>query len=112
MTVLVLSLIFSIFLNIFLIWYGYKVLAKLLYTSDNLGDLYIAFRVFEKFCDSLYNMDVFYGEPVIQELISKIKFIRKELEKFEDIYDLTLDMESLEEELDSDEVEEEARQEA
>jgi hypothetical protein len=112
MTLLILTLIFSILLNGFFIWYGIKMLSKLLYTADNLGDLYAVFRVYEKFCDSLYEMDMFYGEPTIEELIRKTKVVRAEIERFEEIYSLTSDMDSLEEELANDTYEEETRQEA
>ena len=90
----------SVILNIFLIWYVYKLLAKLLYTSDNLGDLYVVFRIYEDFIGSLYSMEMFYGEPYLEELMRKTKFVREELEKFEDIYGLTTDVERLEEDLD------------
>ena len=33
----------STILNGILIWYVYKIISKLLYTADNLGDLYIVF---------------------------------------------------------------------
>ena len=99
MTYLILGLIISVILNIILTWYVFKVLAKLLYTSDNLGDLYITFRLFEDFTTSLYQMDAFHGEPVIQELVGKIKIVREELEKFEEIYSLTTEIDLLEEDL-------------
>jgi len=102
MTYLILGLILSVVLNILLIWYVYKVLAKLLYTSDNLGDLYVVFRVFEEFTSSLYAMDMYHGEPILEELVIKTKFVREELRKFEDIYSLTTDVERLEEDLEDD----------
>jgi len=94
--------IFSILLNIFLTWYLYKVLGKLLYTADNLGDLYVVFRIYDDFVTSLYGMDMFYGEPMLQELVIKTKFVLEEIEKFEDIYGLTTDIERLEEDLHDD----------
>ena len=74
-----------------------KILSKLLYTSDNLGDLYISFRSYEQYVDELFQMDMFYGEPVIEGLIDKIKMVRQELEKFEEIYNLTTEIEYVEE---------------
>jgi hypothetical protein len=109
MTIWIIIFVLSVLLNITLAWYVYKVLAKLLYTADNLGDLYVAFRMYERFCDSLYEMDMFYGEPVIKELIDKTKLVREELQRFEDIYGLTTDAELLEEEMADDEAQEEAR---
>lgn len=99
---LIIGLILSVILNILLVWYVYKVLAKLLYTSDNLGDLYMVFRTYETFVTSMYGMDMFYGEPIIQELVIKTKFVREELEKFEEIYGLTTDVEAIEEAIGED----------
>jgi len=99
---IILALAISVILNIFLVWYLAKVLSKLLYTSDNIGDLYITFRMFEDFVSSLYDMQMFYGEPIIEELIVKTRLVTEELETFEEIYSLTTDIEPLEEELKHD----------
>ena len=113
-TALVVIAALSVPLNVLLIWYLSKVLAKLLYTADNLGDLYLVFRVYEKFVNDLYEMDMFYGEPILEELIGKTKIVREELERFEEIYTLTTDVEGLNEEglMDEYSYQEEARQEA
>ena len=102
MTGLILGLIVSVAINLFLVWYLLKVLSKLLYTSDNLGDLYVTLRMFEEFAASLYQMEMFYGEPVIQELIKKTSFVREEIQRFEEIYGLTTDVEALEEDIIND----------
>jgi len=102
---LVLGLIASVTINLFLIWYLLKVLSKLLYTSDNLGDLYVALRMFEEFTASLYHMEMFYGEPVIQELVKKTSFVREEIQRFEEIYGLTTNVEALEEDIINDQEE-------
>jgi len=102
---LVLGLVASVVLNLFLVWYLLKVLSKLLYTSDNLGDLYVTLRMFEEFTASLYHMEMFYGEPVIQELVKKTSFVREEIQRFEEIYGLTTDVEALEEDIINDQEE-------
>ena len=43
-------------------------------------------------------MDMFFGEPVIEGLIDRTKMVRQELEKFEEIYNLTTEIEYAEEE--------------
>ena len=50
----------SVILNGVLIWYTSKILSKLLYTADNLGDLYVVFASFKTFVSSLYQMDMFH----------------------------------------------------
>jgi len=88
----------SLLLNAFLIWYITKILSKLLYTSDNLGDLYMVFSLYGDFIKELYEMDMFYGEPILEELIRKTKMVREEIEKFEEIYELTTDVVMVDEE--------------
>jgi len=99
MTWLILGLVVSLLINGLLVWYCFKVLAKLLYTSDNLGDLYIIFHEFEGFISSLYEMEMFYGEPIIEELIERTKMVQGELNKFEEIYSLTTDVELIKEDI-------------
>ena len=111
MTYLILGLTVSVVLNVLLIWYLSNVLSKLLYTSDNLGDLFIALRMYEEFITSLYNMEMFFGEPIIEELIHKTKLLREEVQRFEQIYSLTTDVDSFEEVL-ADDNEHEAATEA
>jgi hypothetical protein len=67
--------------------------------------------MFENFTTSMYEMEMFYGEPILRELIEKTKSIRSELENFEDIYSLTTDVKLFEEELAYDSAEEEAQEE-
>ena len=88
----------SILINILGVWYVSKILSKLLYTSDNLGDLYLTLRVYEEYVDELFQMDMFFGEPVIEGLIDRTQMVRQELEKFEEIYNLTTEIEYAEEE--------------
>jgi hypothetical protein len=99
MTWLILGLTVSLLVNGLLIWYCLKILGKLLYTSDNLGDLYLVFYEFENFISSLYEMEMFYGEPIVEELIGKTKIVQEELNKFEEIYSLTTDIELIKEEI-------------
>ena len=99
MTIAIIVGIVSGLLNIFLVWYIVRLLRKFLFVSENLADLFLTFKSFEMFTTSLYNMEMFYGEPVIQDLILKTKVVRAEVEGFRDIFEYTLDPE-LEEEID------------
>jgi hypothetical protein len=109
--VLGIALFISVALNVLLIWYGSKMLAKLLYTSDNLGDLYIVCRTYEDFLKKIYEMEMFYGEPILEDLINRTKMVREEIEQFEQIYELTTDIEIINEEV-ADDYQEKAREEA
>ena len=99
MTTLIILAVGSFMLNIFFGWYLIRLLRKFLFISESFSDLYLTFRSFEAFTKSLYSMEMFYGEPVIQDLITRTKFVIEEIEIFRDIFEYTLD-EELEEEID------------
>ena len=103
--ILALSTIFNI--GVFL--YARAAIIQLLTVSEELGDLQQMTNAFAAHTKAVYEMDMFYGEPVIKELIDKTKLVREELQRFEDIYGLTTDAELLEEEMADDEAQEEAR---
>lgn len=88
----------SLALNGFLIWYVIKILKKFVYISENLADLFLTVKAFQAFVSSMYSMESFYGEPMIQELVMRIKEVSEEMELFRDIFEYSLDAE-LEEEL-------------
>tara|TARA_Y100000310_G_scaffold138499_1_gene137486 strand:+ start:2468 stop:2806 length:339 start_codon:yes stop_codon:yes gene_type:complete len=98
MTTFTIIAIFSFLINILLIWYLTRLLQKLLFISENIGDLFLITRDFELFAKNLYTMDTYNGEPLIQELIYRIKDVTHEIEGFRDTFEYTLD-EGLEEEL-------------
>ena len=70
-----------------------------------MSDLYLTTKAFQVFASSLYSMDSYNGEPIIAELIFKVREVSEEIESFRSIFEYTLD-EELEEELD-EELEEE-----
>ena len=93
-------LICSTLLNIGLLWYAYRLLRKFLYISENLSDFYLTVRAFKIFASSMYSMDTYYGEPMIQELVARIREVTEEVERFRDVFEPTLD-DIIEEELDA-----------
>ena len=96
----------SVLVNILLGWYIIKILKKFFFVSQNLSDLYLTTKAFQVFVKSLYSMDSYNGEPMIQELVHRIKEVNEEMELFRDIFEYTLD-DGLEEELDATEETEE-----
>jgi hypothetical protein len=107
---LTIAVIVAVALNILLGWYATRLLRKFLYISQNISDLFLAFKDFEAFVDSIYKMEILYGEPVIKDLIDRTKVVIEELEMFREVFEYTLD-EELEEEINDrpPEIEEEAQ---
>ena len=104
--VLVMSLIF----NGIMYWYSRKLTQKLAFIYDNVGDVSELIANYRVHLKSVYQMEMFYGEPIIQELIEKTKLLREEIERFESIYNLTTDVELIEEEMLSDGNQEETQE--
>jgi len=88
----------SVILNLFLLWYVTRVLKKFLFISENLADLYLTTKSFHIFVKNMYSMETYHGEPMIQELVERMKEVIEEIEIFREIFEYSLDDE-LEEEL-------------
>tara|TARA_R110001583_G_scaffold24541_1_gene89593 strand:- start:246 stop:596 length:351 start_codon:yes stop_codon:yes gene_type:complete len=94
--------------NIFLGWYLIKILKKFIFISETIGDLYLTAKAFQVFVTSMYGMDSYHGEPLIEELIGRLKELGDEIENFREVFEHTLDEElerELEEELNAPEKE-------
>jgi hypothetical protein len=72
-----------------------------------MADLFLITKAFQVFTKSLFSMNSFNGEPIIEELIYKIKEVNEEIEDFRSIFEYSIDTE-LEEELNA--AEEEAQE--
>jgi len=109
MTWLIIGLIASVLLNLLLFWYIRNILGKLLFVSDNIGYLLEKADEYTEHLDIVYNLETFYGEPVLENLLKHSKSISDEIKKFHSIYSLTQDevTEESDEEDEEDEEEEE-----
>ena len=83
-TTLILSIIltFSILINVFLALYLRDVLAKLLFVSENLGDL-------DQMIINFYELETFYGDDTLRHLLEHVGDLSEQLQEFEDIFSLT-----------------------
>tara|TARA_R110002020_G_scaffold52978_3_gene148537 strand:- start:696 stop:1019 length:324 start_codon:yes stop_codon:yes gene_type:complete len=95
----------SVLLNVLLCWYVVKLLKKFFYISENMSDTYLTCKAFGVFVESMYGMDNYHGEPMVQELLLRIRDVINEMETFREIFEYTIDAE-LERELDGPDEEE------
>jgi hypothetical protein len=65
------------------------VVKKLLFVSDNIGDTMGLVKEFQAHLESLYEMEMFYGDSTLKGLIDHTKFVVAEIQGFEEIYSLT-----------------------
>ena len=95
----------SVVLNVFLVWYARNTLKNLLYLSDNLGLLYEIVLDFSLHLKEVYELERFYGDPTLTNLLEHSNILRGELEKYEEIF-LLSEPPQLEEQEDDDGTEE------
>ena len=86
---MIIILILSALLNIFFIWYVYQLLKKLLFVSENIGDLLETLESFAEHLESVYKLETYYGDQTLESLLEHSKGIVEEVRAYRDIYDIT-----------------------
>jgi hypothetical protein len=104
-TTLILALSVSVIINIGLVIYLRGVLLRLLYVSEELGDLQDMVNSFAGHLKKVYELEMFYGDQTLQALMDHAISFNEQLETFEFIYSITTEETAIEEE---EELEEEA----
>ena len=95
-TTLILFLIISVFVNLVFFWYTRNILSKLIFVSENLGDLSEMVYQFVVHIDKINQMEMFYGDETIAYLMEHANDLADEFSKFDDIFTLTEEEDSLE----------------
>ena len=86
----------SVFLNILSMWYIRGLLATLVFFSENLDDLLQILDNFNKHIKSVYELESFYGDEILQSLMHHSGEVIQQLEEFEEIINFSEDEEELE----------------
>jgi len=106
---LAIALILSIVGNLFAIWYIRKLLAKILFVSQNLTDLVDLLTTYRNHLQRLFQLEMYYGDETMQFLIKHTRSLLDVLEDYSDIYLMTEPIEVGEEDEESYDDEEETR---
>ena len=102
-------LFISVVLNVGVVAYARAAIVRLLWVSDELGDLQQMISSFSNHLQSVYEMDMFYGDQTLGALVQHARSLDEQLETFEFVYSLT---EKEEEEVETDDGESEESPEA
>ena len=86
---LIIGFVLSLSLNGLFFWYLRKTAGRLLSISENLNDLISIIGVYRKHLKALYEMEMFYGDEVLQNLIDHTNSLYDMLEDYEDVVYLT-----------------------
>ena len=89
-----LALLTSVTTNIFLFWYLRKMLAKLLFVSENLSDLVEIIKNYQKHLKQIYSMEMFYGDTTLEFLLSHTNSLIEILNEYSDVYSIAVPLES------------------
>ena len=100
MIALIILLVLSVALNVFLIIYLRWLLRKFAFLSENIGDLISSVDGFSKHLESVHELETFYGDATLKNLIDHSQQIVKDVEMYKDIYtifheDEDMDLEKL-----------------
>ena len=86
---LIIGFVLSLSLNVLFFWYLRKTTGRLLFISENLNDLISIIGVYRKHLKALYEMEMFYGDEILQNLIDHTNSLYNMLEDYEDVVYLT-----------------------
>ena len=89
MSLLIFFLVLSVLINGLLMWYIRKMLTKLLFVSDSIGDLLRSAQAFSSHLSGLHEMEMYYGDETLGSLIRHSKEVVESIKEFEGIYTLT-----------------------
>ena len=92
-------LLLSTVFNVGIFVYARTAIARLLVVADELGDLQEMVDAFANHLESVYELETFYGDVTLQNLLNHASSFNAQLETFEHIYTLT------EEEMNAPEIE-------
>lgn len=88
----------SILFNIGVFIYARAVVTRLLFVSEELGDLQTMIDGFAKHLQSVYELEAFYGDETLKHLLMHAVSFNEQLETFETIYSLTEEEPTMEKE--------------
>lgn len=72
----------SFLVNIFLVWFIYKILSKHADLVALIEDIQYKIDYFRQHLDGIYELPMFYGEPTIRALIQHSKLLLSSFEQF------------------------------
>jgi hypothetical protein len=73
MIILILLLIISVSLNALLVWYCKKLLNKITFFGNGVEDFQDKLKLLSEHLQTVHELEMFYGEPVLQNLIKHMK---------------------------------------
>ena len=93
----------SVLISGFLMWYIAKLIKKFLNISEELEDLFVRLEEYSEHVDIVYNLERFYGDTTLENLMRHSKAVVESAKNFRAIYDVNYELEEDDEEYDEEE---------
>jgi hypothetical protein len=93
MITLSIILVLSIAINFLLGWYVVKLLQKIKTFTEGIFDIVEKLQLLSGHLETIYQLEMFYGEPVMQNLIKHLKVIVLDIKVFRDSFVISEDQE-------------------
>jgi hypothetical protein len=91
MIIISIILAVSVLIGGLLGWYIFRLLKRFLFLSDNLDVLFDQLDGYTMHIQNVHNLETFYGEPVLQNLMNHSKEVVEYIDDFRNIFDDTKD---------------------
>lgn len=79
----------SFILNLFLVWYGYLLIRKVLFVSSNTTEVLVAIERYKEHINGVYELETFYGDETLKSLLDHTGELSTFLSECENAYGLT-----------------------
>jgi len=93
--IMITLLVVSAILNIVALWFIRNLLTKLLFVSNNLGEVNEVMLRFSEHLDAVHSMETFYGDQTLQSLLEHSTLVVTMLQEFDEIYTMAEGYENL-----------------
>ena len=86
MQILITCLVLSIAINGLALWFIRNLLSKLLFVSNNLGEVNEVMTSFSEHVEAVYSMETFYGDQTLRGLLDHSRLVVEMIGEFNEIY--------------------------
>jgi hypothetical protein len=78
-----------------LCWFIYNLMNRLEDVTEDIEELFVGFYDLSEHLQSIHELEMFYGEPVLQDLIEHTKKVVQDIEDYKEMYDQGVETEEL-----------------
>jgi len=102
MIYLIIFLVLFLLSTILIGWFCYKLVFRLNFVSNNLVELYRRLEEFDQHINFIYELEMYYGDETLKNLIRHSRDLRNYMKKYKDVMELLEDEQIIEEEIDDE----------